>query len=219
MCKTWRARMWEIVCGRVDEPLRRLGVTVHIPAETHPLAREALSPTDDSRVTLGYEYLRKLCSQASFNCTLIGRHADGGGLDTKLHVNEKLDAQSRSSDFSLEFQLRVTSRGLPVVDSKLLFSLEVERYEILRSTAAETPRFLVLLTLPAEFDGDVAPSAEDHIAERRGRWLCLSGAPQASGTTATPVRFPTWNVLTPAALREIARRVSLGLRFFHEQTA
>ncbi len=194
-------------------------MTVHVPAESHPVSRDVLSPACDGKAALGYEYLQKLCSQASFSCTLVGRHADGGGLDTRLHVNEKLDAQSRCTDFSLEFQLRVTSRGLPVVDSKLLFSLEVERYEMLRSSVAEAPRFIVLLTLPAEFEGDVAPSAEDLIAERRGRWLCLSGAPQASGTTATPVRFPTWNVLTPAALREIARRVSLGLRFFHEQTA
>jgi hypothetical protein len=160
-----------------------------------------------------------LASEASFACALTGRHADGKGLDAQLQVSEQLDPQARLRDFSLEFQVRVTSRGLPVVDSKLLFSLEVDRYETLRNAAAETPRFIVLLSLPADLEGNDACSADTLIAQRCGRWLCLSGAPAATGTAATPVRFPTWNVLTPAALREIARRVSLGLRFFHEQSA
>jgi hypothetical protein len=194
-------------------------VTAHIPVEAQPHTRELPSSHVDGTVNLGYEYLRKLASQASFACVLTGRHADGKGLDARLEVNEQLDPQARLRDFSLEFQLRMTSRGLPVIDSKLLFSLEVDRYETLRSAATETPRFIVLLGLPAEVDGRDGCSAESLIAQRSGRWLCLSGAPPATGTTATPVRFPTWNVLTPAALREIARRVSLGLRFFHEQTA
>jgi hypothetical protein len=185
--------------------------------EPPPPTREVAS-LDDVMATLGYEYLWKLASQASFTCTLLGRHADGGGLDARLHIGERLDPQACLTDFSLDFQLRVTSRGLPVVDGKLLFSLEVDRYETLRSAAWQTPRFIVLLGLPADFDGRDAPSAENLIAQCCGRWLCLVGAPQASGATAS-VRFPTWNVLTPVALREIARRVSLGLRFYHEQTA
>jgi hypothetical protein len=173
----------------------------------------------EGKANLGYEYLRRLASQASFACVLTGRHVDGKGSDARLDINEQLDPQARLRDFSLEFQVRVTPRDLPVVDSKLLFPLEVDRYDTLRNAAAETPRFVVLLSLPADLDGRDGDSAESLIAQRCGRWLCLSGAPAAAGTTATPVRFPTWNVLTPAALREIARRVSLGLRFFHEQTA
>jgi hypothetical protein len=158
-----------------------------------------------------------LASQASFACSLIGRHVDGAGVDVRFDIHEKLDPQARALDFSLDFQLRVTARGLPMIDSKLLFPLETERYETLRSAVVESPRFIVLLSLPADVDSGDALSAEDLITHRRGRWLCLCGAPQATNSTATPVRFPTWNVLTPVTLREIARRVSLGLRFFHEQ--
>jgi hypothetical protein len=104
-----------------------------------------------------------------------------------------------------------------VVDSKLLFPLEVDRYESLRGVAQDRPGFIVLLNLPTDFDGSDALAAEDLVTHRLGRWLCLHGAPQTSNTTATPVRFPTWNVFTAAALREIARRVSIGGRFFHEQ--
>jgi hypothetical protein len=190
---------------------------LQIPAETPAMAAQSVSACDDTRGVLGFKYLQALASQASFACTLMGWHADGAGVDVLFHVREKLDPQARLHDFTLDFQLRATSRGLPVVDSKLLFSLEAERYETLRNAVAERPRFIVLLCLPTDLDDGDALSAEDLVALRRGRWLCLSGAPQASNTASTPVRFPTWNVLTPATLREIARRVSLGSRFFHEQ--
>jgi Domain of unknown function (DUF4365) len=188
------------------------------PADAQQPVHPAVTPAgEDRKAALGYAYLQKLASEASFDCSLAGQHADGCGVDVLLHVREQLDLQARLNDFSLDFQLRATARGLPMVDNKLLFSLEVDRYDSLRSAVAERPRFIVLLSLPPEFGAGDELSAEDLIAQRRGRWLCLSGAPQASNTTATPVRFPAWNVLTPAALREIARRVSLGLRFFHEQ--
>ncbi len=182
-----------------------------------PIYPPAAPAEDGSKAALGYAYLRMLASEASFGCSLAGQHADRCGVDVLLHVREQLDSQAQLDDFSLDFQLRASCRGLPIVDNKLLFSLEVDRYEALRSPVAERPRFLVLLSLPTDFSAGDELSAEDLIAQRRGRWLCLSGAPQTSNTTAVPVRFPAWNVLTPTALREIARRVSLGWRFFHEQ--
>jgi hypothetical protein len=190
---------------------------LQIPAETPLMAAQSASVCDATKASLGFAYFQTLASQAAFTCTLVARHTDGAGVDVRFDIHERLDAQARLLDFSFDFQLRATSRGLPIVDSKLLFTLETERYETLRSAGAERPCFIVLLSLPSDLDDGDALSAEDLIALRRGRWLCLAGAPQASNATATPVRFPTWNVLTPMTLREIARRISLGSRFFHEQ--
>ena len=188
------------------------------PADAQQPIHSPVPPAEDgSKAALGYAYLRILASEASFACSLVGQHADGCGVDVRLHVREQLDPQAQLNDFGLDVQLRATCRGLPIVDNKLLFSLEVDRYDALRSAVAERPRFIVLLSLPTDFAAGDELSAVDLVAQRRGRWLCLSGAPQTSNSTAIPVRFPAWNVLTPAALREIARRVSLGLRFFHEQ--
>ena len=190
---------------------------VQTPAESKPVYSAVALEQDDSRALMGYAYLQELASQANFCCSWVSQHADGLGVDVRLEIHEQLDSLARLTDFSLDFQLRTTARTLPVADSKLLFSLEVDRYEILRSAAPERPRFIVLLSLPVDCDAGHPISAEELVAYRSGRWLCLCGAPQAANAAATPVRFPTWNVLTPAALREIARRVSLGLRFFHEQ--
>jgi hypothetical protein len=190
---------------------------IQTPAEL-PAAYAGIAPVEnDSKLRLGRDYLRLLATQARFECSSLVEHADGCGVDVRFEVREKLDPQARLTEFGLDFQLRATSRKIPVVDSKLLFPLEVDRYETLRGVAQDRPGFIVLLNLPTDFDGSDALAAEDLVTHRLGRWLCLHGAPQTSNTTATPVRFPTWNVFTAAALREIARRVSVGGRFFHEQ--
>lgn len=190
---------------------------VQTPVESQPLYASVAPVEDDTKARLGYDYLRLLATRASFDCSRILQHPDGCGVDVRVEVREKLDPQARLSDFSLDFQVHATSRRVSVVDSKILFPLEVDRYESLRSAAPDPPSFIVLLNLPTDFDGGDALAAEDLVAHHLGRWLCLAGAPQTSNTTTTPVRFPTWNVLTAAALREIARRVSIGWRFFHEQ--
>lgn len=190
---------------------------VQTPAELQPIYAGVTPVADDSKGRLGCDYLQILAEAAHFDCSWICQHADGSGVDVRFEVREKLDPQARLTEFGLDFQLRATSRKIPVVDSKLLFCLEVDRYETLRSVAQDRPGFIVLLNLPTDFDGSDALAAEDLVAHRLGRWLCLSGAPQTANTTATPVRFPTWNVFTATALREIARRVSVGARFFHEQ--
>lgn len=190
---------------------------VQTPAELQPAYPGVARVEDDRKVRLGRDYLRLLATEARFDCSSICQHSDNCGVDVRIEVRERLDAQARVTEFGLDFQLRATSRKIPVVDSKLLFPLEVDRYESLRGIAQDRPGFIVLLNLPTDFDGSDALAAEDLVTHRLGRWLCLHGAPQTSNTTATPVRFPTWNVFTAAALREIARRVSVGGRFFHEQ--
>jgi hypothetical protein len=196
----------------------RTAVMTQIPADTPARATQFASTCDDTRAQVGYAYLQTLALQASFSCSLVAHHADGAGVDVRFDIHERLDVQAHEDDFSLEFQLRATARGLPIVHSKLLFSLETDRYEMLRSAALGRPRFVVLLSLPpADPDECDTVSSDDLVTQLRGRWLCLCGAPQAANTATTVVRFPTWNVLTPAALREIARRVSLDSRFYHEQ--
>lgn len=186
-------------------------------SESQPVYATVAPVLDDSRARLGYDFLRLLAQEASFACARLRQHADGNGVDVRIEVREQLDPEACSSNFTLDFQLRVTSRKLPVVDHKLVFPLEVERYDSLRDSNCDRPGFIVLLNLPADYDGGDALLAEDLVANRLGRWLCLSGAPQTSNSAMTPVRFPLWNVLTSSALRELARRVSVGARFFHEQ--
>jgi hypothetical protein len=171
---------------------------------------------NNRQAELSYAYLHGVAARAGFACFGTNGRPGVPAMGARLDVAERLDSQSLLTQFSLEFQFKATSRRLPVVDSKVSFPLEVDLYDSLRATAG-LPRFTVLLSLPEEPERWLTVSAEELIAHRCARWVCLLGAPEASSRTETPVRFPVWNVLTPATLREIARRVSLGGRFFHEQ--
>jgi hypothetical protein len=179
--------------------------------------------TENNRKTeLSYACLRRLAVDAGLTCSPLEAYRDGAGanesgVDVRLDIHERLDSQSLLTRFSLDFHLQATSRKLAVVNSKLAFSLEASRYERLRGTTVRVPSFVVLLTLPEEPESWLTVSAAELIANRGARWLCLRGAPETTHAAAIEVRFPVWNALTPAALREIARRVSVGGRFFHEQ--
>jgi hypothetical protein len=166
---------------------------------------------------LAYSYLRALASEARMGCSWLSSHADGRGLEVRLEVRERLDPQARLTEFSLDILLRTTAQVLPVVDYKFLFPLEVGRYDVLRCLTPARPCFMVLLGLPPDLDRIPGFAVEDLLARRSGRWLCLAGAPPATQATFVPVRFPTWNIVTSNALRELARRVALSQRFYHEQ--
>jgi len=165
-----------------------------------------------SRVTLG------LAAKAGFICSCDeNRDPDGSCTTARLDIRDQLDPQAPLREFSLELYLLALIGQPSAVRSKFSCALEVDLYDRLRSTVTEVPRFMALLCLPEDPDSWLTLCAEDLIGRRCVRWLCLQGAPETSNTVETTVRVPVWNVLTPEALREIARRVSLGGRFFHEQ--
>jgi hypothetical protein len=183
-------------------------------APTHAVA---LLNRHSSKAEVGHAYLRALAAKAGLACSDENRHSGGSGITARLDIREQLDPQSLLREFSLEFHLQAMTGQPSIANSKVSCSLEVDLYDRLRSTTAGVPRFMALLCLPEDPDSWHTLSAEDLIGRRCARWVCLQGAPETSNTVETTVRVPVWNVLTPEALREIARRVSLGGRFFHEQ--
>jgi hypothetical protein len=183
-----------------------------------PAHARAIRNENNSRAELSHAYLHALAATAGFNCSYEeNRDLDASCTTARLDIREQLDPQSPLREFRLEFHLLAMIRQPTAVRSKIPCALEVDLYDRLRNTSAAVPRFMALLCLPEDPDSCLSLSAEDLIARRCGRWLCLRGAPETSDTVETTVRVPVWNVLTPEALREIARRVSLGGRFFHEQ--
>jgi hypothetical protein len=178
----------------------------------------AIRNENNSRAELSCAYLHALVARAGFTCSCDENpDPDRACTTARLDIREQLDPQSSLREFSLELHLWAVIGQPAAVRSKVSCALEVDLYDRLRSTATELPRFMALLCLPEDPDGGLTLSAEHLIGRPCARWLCLQGAPETSNTVETTVRVPVWNVLTPEALREIARRVSLGGRFFHEQ--
>ena len=165
---------------------------------------------NNRKAELSYAYLHAVAAAAGFACRDTHRHLDGCGVDAQVDISERLDPQAALTDFSLHFQLKATSGTLPVVDGKLSLPLDIDQYDRLRCSTVSIPKFIVLMTLPEEDESWLSVSASELVARHCARWTCICGAPHSPNTTSVTVRFDVNRVLTPQALREIARRVAIG---------
>ena len=165
---------------------------------------------NNRKAELSYAYLHAVAAAAGFSCTATDRHLDGCGVDAQLNISERLDPSAALTDFSLHIQLKATSTELHAVENRLSFSLDVGQYDKLRRTTVFVPRFVVLMSLPNEAESWLTVTADQMISRRCARWTSLYGAPASDNKSSVTVRFPVERLLTPAALREIARRVAIG---------
>jgi hypothetical protein len=164
---------------------------------------------NDRKAALSYAYLHTVAAAAGFSCKEADRNLDKAGVDAQIDIDERMDPGIELRSFSLHVQLKSTSRRLPIVDGKLSYLLDVGQYDKLRSTAVAIPRLIVLLTLPEDSTQWVSVSAQELVARHCARWTCIYGAPESANRRAATVRFDLNRVLTPAELRDIARRVVL----------
>lgn len=164
---------------------------------------------NDKKAELSYAYLHAVAAAAGFACSDTNRHVDGCGVDARVDIRERLDAAARLTEFSLPIQLKATSAKLPVVEDKLSFPLDVDQYDKLRVTTVSIPKLIVLMTLPQEIESWLNVSAESLVARHCARWTCIQGYPDIANDATVTVRFRLDRVLTPNALREIARRVAM----------
>ncbi|MCK4660556.1 MAG: DUF4365 domain-containing protein [Phycisphaerae bacterium] len=86
------------------------------------------------KAELSYAYLHAVASRAGFACEVTGRHSDGAGIDAILRVKEKLAHDSTLISFTVEVQLKATSRKLVLKNEKYSLSLDVKQYDKLRTT-------------------------------------------------------------------------------------
>lgn len=165
---------------------------------------------NNKKAELSYAYLHAVAASAGFGCGYTTRHLDGCGVDAQVDISEKLDPNAILTDFSLPFQLKATSTELALVEGKFSFPLDVGQYDKLRKTTVSIPKLVVLMALPEDAEEWLTVSENELIARRCARWTTLKGAPETRNTNTTAVRFDADRILTPKALREIARRIAIG---------
>ncbi len=165
---------------------------------------------NEIKAELSYAYLHAVAARAGFGCHPADRHLDGSGVDAQINVKERLAAESIYTEFSFHFQLKATSQELALVEERISFPLDVAQYDKLRKPTLHMPRFMLVLQLPATVEDWLTVSPDELVTRRCARWVSLRGAPTTASTAKTTVRIPVDNLLTPHALRDIARRCSVG---------
>ncbi len=167
----------------------------------------AILTENNIKAELSYAYLHAVAARAGLACVATDRHADGAGVDAVIRAKERFDSASLLTEFTLEIQLKATSRQLPLNDGRYSFRMEMGHYDKLRSTDVAAPRYLAVLMMPVPDAQWLEVTAEQLICRRCVRWVSLRDASAVEQDTVT-VYVPETNVLTPEALRELASMAS-----------
>ena len=172
----------------------------------------------DKQEQLSLAVLHATCAKAGFGFQISGRIQDNWGFDATVDVKEKIDAGSTLWDFRMKMQIKSTRQQLTLAQNRHSFPLEIQYYDHLRAAAnCDAPTFLVVFQMPQNEDDWVHCSADNLILRHCLRWVSLRGAKEVD--TAKPtVYFPHSHVLTPDALRKLAKARSLEQWINYDQT-
>lgn len=165
---------------------------------------------EDKQEQLSLAVLHATCAKAGFGFHVSGRIQDNWGWDAQADVYERIHPKSILTDFKIRFQAKSTRQQLTVVDGQYSFPLEVAHYNRLRAaSSSDAPTYLVVFQMPENESEWFNASPERLILRRCLRYISLRNAPETANETIT-VYLPEENILTPDALREIARKRSLN---------
>ena len=166
----------------------------------------------DQQEQLSLAVLHATCARAGFGFHISGRIQDNWGWDAHADVKERLDPASALFNFRLRFQLKATRQQLTHSNGRYSFPLAVKHYNDFRLEAGyDSPIYLVVFQMPHGEAEWLSCSPEQLVLRRCLRWVSLRNAPvpdRADQETIT-VYLPENQVLTPKALRELARTRSL----------
>jgi hypothetical protein len=166
----------------------------------------------DQQEQLSLAVLHATCARAGFGFHISGRMQDNWGWDAHADVKERFEADSLLFNFRLRFQVKATRQQLTHSNGRYSFPLEVRHYNDFRTVAGyDSPIYLVVFQMPHGEDEWLSCSPEQLVLRRCLRWVSLRNAPapvNADQETIT-VYLPEKQVLTPDALRKLARKRSL----------
>ena len=164
---------------------------------------------EEKQEQLSLAALHATCAKAGFGFKVSGRIQDNWGWDAEADVYERLDAQSVLTDFKIKFQVKATRQELTLGDGRFSFPLEVAHYNRLRAAGqSDAPTYLVVFHMPGGEEEWFHATPEQLVLRRCLRFVSLRAAPETANRTIT-VYVPERNVLTPEALRGLAKTRSL----------
>ena len=160
---------------------------------------------------LSYAYLHAVAAASKFACeVVVSRLVDGAGVDARLSWKERLDEASVHTNSDVRIQLKATTKTPPKENGRFSYYLkDVEKYDELRARSGSFPILLVVLYLPQD---EFQWLTLDHgalTARRCAYWVSLWDAPATANRSGVTVYLPEENILTPANLRDLVRRLSL----------
>lgn len=166
----------------------------------------------DKQEQLSLAVLHATCARAGFAFHISHRIQDNWGWDAHADVKERFDNESKLYNFRIRFQLKATRQHLTYSRGRYSYPLEVKHYNDFRLAAGcDSPIYLVVFQMPDLENEWLSCSAEQLVLRRCLRWVSLRSAPdpERADQESITVYLPETQVLTPDALRKLARLRSL----------
>ncbi len=170
---------------------------------------DAVLSNQNIEAELSYAYLHAVATRGGFACEIASRHLDGAGIDAVVREEgRRLAVNSAYTSFSLEVQLKATTRAPTERDEQFSFRLKVHQYNRLRTLEATAQRILVVLFLPEDSSEWLIHSENGLLARRCAYWVSLRGAPESGNEEYHTIHIPRTQALSPDGLRSIMERCS-----------
>jgi hypothetical protein len=172
--------------------------------------------TNDIESELSYAYLHAVASRVGCECQMTGRHSDGMGVDARLFVDEDFGAEAIQSRFTVEFQLKASSRALSLVKGRYSYRLRKDYYDKLRRTDIESPLLLVVLQLPKNPQEWLRCTPQALTLKRCAYWVSLYNAPASTNESYQTVHLPRANLFSGEMLRGLLARFARRERITYD---
>lgn len=147
-------------------------------------------------------YVQAVAAQAGVGTS---RPEPDYGIDLLLREIAVVDGQHQDTSVQIDLQLRATTRA-SMTDTALVYDLDVNTYNKLRTFSAGSPRILIVLVLP-ETEREWLIQSPDQLAIRHcAYWLSLAGAPPSTASRSVRVTIPRENVFSAESVRTLLER-------------
>jgi hypothetical protein len=157
-----------------------------------------ITTTDnDIKERLSIGYVAAVAARAG--CQVVEWHVDRNKIDVTIGSVSGTPAK-------LDVQLKCTENA-NFTPTHLVFSdLDVASYDVLRSTVIQSPKLLVVLSVPTNSDHWVTAGPDELILRTCAYWINLCGEPEVQNTSTKTVYLPRAQAFHPDALRDLMSR-------------
>lgn len=154
-------------------------------------ADDKLLTSQDTEEALSRVYARALAAAAGY--VVLEQDFDRDGVDLIISAGGAMRP-------SVALQLKATIGLGKAADGRFRYSLKRRNYDLLREPS-QTPRLLMLLSLPSKSAQWLSWSPQKLVLQRCAYWVNLLDAPDVAAETAVTINVPEANLLSVDNLR------------------
>ena len=161
------------------------------------MASDALLTDNDREEALSRAYVRAVAGFVGY--TVSEEDFDRDGIDLRIHAGGRFNP-------AIALQLKATVRlGAVHQDGSYRYEVPIRNYDRL-IMPSQVPRYLVVLSLPANLDDWLNVTTDSLVIHGCAYWVSLLGHRESSNQSGVTISIPTNNRFDPEALHRLIGR-------------